>query len=254
MTDNPIVRVPCRLSRITTLLIIAAAVAAAVSYYFKGVLPLAKDILPQLDREPVQETTHEERFVFSYAEKRYLVEPVAKYSLYGLVVSHNDISAFWDIYHDKTSVDIKDLCVIWGHNTVDNNFRQLKYRSEPWSCLCSTNSIEVFRNFRQDQMSNNHLLAGDESVREQIRNAHVGDQIYFQGLLVNYAPEDKPDLLRKTSTVRTDTGNGACEVVFVTDFRILKPHNARWHALYIFAKRVLLLLLVLKLVLFVIVP
>jgi hypothetical protein len=37
---------------------------------------------------------------------------------------------------------------------------------------------------------------------------------------------------RGSSTVRTDRGNGACEVVYVTEFEILREANAAWRTLY----------------------
>ena len=37
---------------------------------------------------------------------------------------------------------------------------------------------------------------------------------------------------RGSSTVRDDRGNGACEVVYVTEFEILREANAAWRALY----------------------
>jgi hypothetical protein len=41
---------------------------------------------------------------------------------------------------------------------------------------------------------------------------------------------------RGTSTVRTDTGNGACETIYVSEFQILKKANTRVRAVYHVAK------------------
>jgi hypothetical protein len=54
---------------------------------------------------------------------------------------------------------------------------------------------------------------------------HVGDQVHFRGYLVDYTG---PAGTRVSSTVRTDTGNGACEVVYVEGFEILDSTNRLW--------------------------
>jgi hypothetical protein len=37
---------------------------------------------------------------------------------------------------------------------------------------------------------------------------------------------------RRSSTVRNDRGNGACEVVYVTEFEVLREANASWRSLH----------------------
>jgi len=58
----------------------------------------------------------------------------------------------------------------------------------------------------------------------------VGDQIYFKGYLAEYAHSNRT-FTRGTSTSRTDTGNGACETVYVEDYQILRQANRAgdWH-------------------------
>ena len=58
---------------------------------------------------------------------------------------------------------------------------------------------------------------------------HVGDQVHFRGYLAEYSHGG--GFKRGTSIVRTDTGNGACETVFVEDVEILKPGGGPWRKL-----------------------
>jgi len=81
------------------------------------------------------------------------------------------------------------------------------------------------------QLSNNHLLANDGWVNEQIMSAEPGDQIAFSGVLASYSHSDG-QFERGSSTIRTDTGNGACETIFLQDFRIVKKANQGWRKLY----------------------
>ena len=68
-----------------------------------------------------------------------------------------------------------------------------------------------------------------KKLSRRILKVRPGDQIYFKGYLVNYS-QPANQFFRGTSTVRDDTGNGACETVFVTDFKILKRANPVWRA------------------------
>jgi hypothetical protein len=233
-------------SKLTSLLLCLTLVICAVAYFKKAALPDHHSILPGLAKDPIQKGIKEKDFPFAYGDKTYVIQPVAQYELWGLVVSHNDIAEFSDIYHTKNSVDIKDLCVIWGDNIATDDYKRIKFWSEPFSCQFYTNSPVVLRTFERTQIANNHLLSEDERVREQIREAHVGDQIHFKGRLVNYYPQQQSEAVRKTSTTRQDTGNGACEVVLVDQFEILKKANAGWWKLFRASEVLLVVLVVAK--------
>lgn len=240
--------------KLLNILIIATLLLIGVSYKKLQQFPSPSQILPKLHSDPVQSATSREKFDFDYEGATYTVEPVAEYEISGLIVSHNNISSIGDIYHTSKSVDIKDLCVIWGENLKDGNFKQFKYWSEPWTCFFQTNSNEALKKFQPDQLSNNHLLSSSARVRELIREAKVGDQVSFSGMLVNYYPRGEADLRRKTSTIRADTGQGACEVVFVDNFKIDKEWLPGWSIAYRCSKIMFWMLIILKILGLIILP
>ena len=61
--------------------------------------------------------------------------------------------------------------------------------------------------------------------------AGPGDEVRIKGVLANYQ-NTATGFDRGTSISRTDTGNGACETIYVTDFEIAKEANRGWRALY----------------------
>ena len=99
----------------------------------KGRLVTSEDIEAPLLQEPAQGSTMRESFEFEYKDQQCRVQPVAAYELWGLVVSHNNIESIADLYHDSTSVDTKDLCVIWGGNLEGDDFRQVEFKSGSWT-------------------------------------------------------------------------------------------------------------------------
>ena len=64
------------------------------------------------------------------------------------------------------------------------------------------------------------------ALREQVGKIRVGDQVRFRGYLASYSNDTGSK--RGTSTTRTDTGNGACETIFVEDFQILRGATSFW--------------------------
>jgi hypothetical protein len=209
--------------KLTEIAFLLAAALTLVSWLMKGRLPEPREIAPELLTEPVQEPTTSEPFSFDYRGRGCRVRPVARYELAGVVVSHNDIESFADLYHDSSSVDTKDLCVVWGPNLERSDFRRVDYRSGSFTCY--------FRHppgvrFSRRGLGNNHLITDSAAVRERIAAVRVGDQVLIRGLLVDYQMEDWRDVWRRTSTVRADDG---CEVIFVESIEVLRRGTPGWY-------------------------
>lgn len=83
-------------------------------------------------------------------------------------------------------------------------------------------------------------MTNNNDLKKQLLSVETGDVVRFKGWLADYK-NIHSGLQRKTSTVRTDTGNGACEVVFINDFEILKKANPFWRTLYQISKASLFL-------------
>jgi hypothetical protein len=212
--------------RLVAIALAAALVALAASFVMKRRLVEPEAIDPVLLRPPEQGPTTREPFTFTYRGRACRVRPVAEYRLSGLVVSHNDVESFADIYHDTSSVDTKDLCLLWGRSLETSDFHQVDFSSGPFTCY--------FRypqgiRFDPKELANNHLITDDDDIRTRLGAVHVGDQVRLAGLLVDYQMEDWRDVWRETSTTRNDDH---CEVVFVDRLDVLRQAAPRWHRLY----------------------
>lgn len=213
-----------------------ASLYIGLALYLGGKYYIAKfddklDIDRSVRRDPIQEPLNKTPFPFEYRGHRYQIEPVAAYAISGLVVSRNDISSVFDAYHTKDSVDFRDICLVWGSNVGSGVFRKFKFWSMPWSCHYQTDDRAALDSFNESQISNNHLLSADPAIRETISKMEIGDQVRLQGFLVNYWPLEASELVRRTSTTRNDTGNGACEVLWVERAEFLRRGGTNWHIL-----------------------
>ena len=234
------------LQRLLQLVFLLSLVLVVSSCWQKDQLPASGFYDQSLLTEPSQTETSMAPFQTEANGIVYQIEPEFDYSLQGVVVSFHDSDTWWDIYHHKDwkdFINIKDLCVIWGRNVDSEVYRQMEFKNTTWTCWAYWPSREVARRFSMHQLSNNHLLANDPSVHQAIMEAEPGDQISFEGVLAGYS-HSNGKFQRGTSTNRTDTGNGACETVFVNDFQIVKKANKGWRLTYSLSRVILVLSLI----------
>ncbi len=213
-------------------------------------LPERSEVMIDMLQSPLQTISSRTDFSFPYRGKTFNVKPVADYELWGLVVSKNNINALFNIYSDKNSVNLKDICVVWGKNIENGIFRDknISFSSGEWTCYSTWNG-GLNGTFYPNNLSNNHLLTSDSLVQKLIRTVNIGDQIHLQGSLVDYA-EVGENNYRMTSISRDDSNQtsrsrGACEIVYVDKFEILKHNQATWHFInnlskYLFASLIII--------------
>lgn len=226
------------------------------SLIYKDRLPVPDDFLSDQLEDPVQTPTQRTPFWVEAGGQRYRLTPVYDYTLEGVIVSHHDAGAFSDIWHhDKWQdfINLRDLCVIWGHNVSSGVYREMKFENDSWTCWAYWPDAETADRFKMTQLSNNHLLVDDASIKHRLMAAETGDQIRISGMLTSYE-NPANGFKRGTSTRRDDTGNGACETLYVKDFELVHKANNRWRSLYSFAKWTLGLSITLFLILFFVIP
>jgi len=210
---------------IRTILIINVFIFA-VTLFYKNSLPKSSQISNKLLQWPSQTETSREPFTIEKEGIEYTVTPKYEYELYGLIVSDYNSENIFDIMHKNDPLNTKDLCVIWGENLENNNFKKVKYTHGEFTCFYRYSDSQM--NFKHTQLSNNHLLPDNDEIYKKIKNTAVSDQIHLKGYLANYSISntEQGDLGKRTTSIsREDTGNGACEVIYVNDFEILKKGN-----------------------------
>jgi hypothetical protein len=210
------------------MLALVGCVAGAGYFSLREIaLPDASAIDPTIkEGEPLQEVGFRPAFTTIIGEYTYTLTPRATYDIAGLVVSQHRGDALFNLYHKVDPGNIKDVCVVWGEDITNGSYRKVRYRSEEFTCYYSWSGT-LSPPFKPEKASNNHLIPADEAIAERIRAIHVGDQIRMRGLLVDYtvARDGREILTRRTSLTRADTGNGACEILYVTDLAVILPGN-----------------------------
>ncbi|MGD2173240.1 MAG: hypothetical protein PVI79_12070 [Gammaproteobacteria bacterium] len=237
-------------------LFVISLLAAILLYFIKDALPPAAFYDLDSLGDPLQRETRQSGFVTSVNGEKYLINPRFDYRLDGVVVSYHDADDFSDIWHHgdwKDFINLRDLCVVWGSNVETGVYLQMDFHNDSWTCWFSWPNREVGKRFRKAQLSNNHLLIDDEALKARLMQVEPGDQIRLTGMLAEYS-NPANGFFRSTSTSRLDTGNGACETIYVTGFEIVRKANPNLRRYYAIAKWTAILSLVGSAILFLVAP
>ena len=222
------------LRKLAKVILPAAALVFVVSFFMRNRLPDKSLVLEPLLQDPIQtEDGVPEPFEVTRKNVTYTVTPLFGYELWGMIVSYHHSASFVDISHKQWNdfLNTKDICVIWGRNAESGVYSRMTFRNRDFTCFYRYPDQETGELFTESCLSNNHLLPADALVADAILKARKGDQVRLKGWLVSYGIKGAP-YSRRSSTVRNDRGNGACEVVYVTEFEVLRKANAGWRTLH----------------------
>ncbi len=210
----------------TNALIVASFLWFLASFWNRNDLPGHIDYVNEIADEPRQKNTDRQSFEAVWNDVRYTIHPQYDYDIVGMIVSyrhHDNNSRMHRLADDH--LNMLDVCVIWGDNAGGAQLDKLSFWNGIFTCNVKTRDRVAWESFDMNQMSNNHLISDDEYIRDSVRNIRVGDQIRIQGVLASYV---SPGGERGTSTTRTDTGDGACETIFVDRFEVIRPARNMW--------------------------
>jgi hypothetical protein len=212
--------------RINNILIATSFLWLLVSFWNRNDLPGNIEYVSEIANEPEQTATREKPFYATVNDVKYLIEPEYAYDLTGMIVSYRHHEGNSRMHRQANDhLNIADVCVVWGDNTK-SQLQKLDFWNGIFTCNVFTRDMQAWESFDMNQLSNNHLISDDDFIRRQTRKIQIGDQIRVRGYLASYS--NPGGGRRGTSTTRTDTGDGACETVFVESFRIVQPATSYW--------------------------
>jgi len=187
-------------------------------------------ISPEILTEPVQEKiARPESIDLEIRGYSYRLTPVYEFEINALVVSKFNYK--FGIYRSDSVFPV-DLCMIWGDNIARKAYKNMSLR---FFHDCRWCEVEWWGNldFNMRQLANCHLVTNKKNILDKINRIVIGDQLKIKGKLVNIEGRlvSKPDkytprqLSWRSSVTRTDTGAGACEIIYVEDIIFLKKAN-----------------------------
>lgn len=223
---------------------ILCAALFVLSLFKVNSLPHYAALDQSLRSEPAQEAITMPPFSVEKNGYAYRVVPLYDFSFSGLVVTYHHSSSWIDSSHRewKDVLNIADISVIWGANVSSDDYRRVRFSHGDWTGYFA---CPYGVTFDPRCFANIHIVTADPALEERVLRLRPGDQVHMQGYLVNYT-HDTDTFYRNTSITRDDTGNGACEILYVKNMAVIAEANRTWR----FAHRVSLIAGVISLVMF----
>tara|TARA_R110002049_G_scaffold30729_8_gene105063 strand:+ start:1083 stop:1811 length:729 start_codon:yes stop_codon:yes gene_type:complete len=211
------------------LLIISSALLLLLCWWNRNHLPADMRLVPELASEPRQTRASKTGFEASFKGVDYAITPQYDYELYGLVVSfrHHDGNSRMH-RQSNDHLNMLDVCVLWGDTAASPLLNEITFWNGIFTCNVQTRDQAAWDAFDIYELSNNHLISDDPRLREKLRDIRIGDQIRVRGYLASYASANGGT--RGTSTTRLDTGDGACETIYVQEFDIVRKASNFWRS------------------------
>ena len=153
----------------------------------------------------------------------------AKYDITAIVTSVYDYYG----YDDYAALVPRDVCLAWGD--LGKNYLEGKVEFEQNERKCSVKvpeELDYLLNTRQSiygkestiaTMSNNHIISSTVEIRDKVLSLKPREKIRMTGFLVDIIyGTAHPTFHMMTSLSRDDSGDGACEIFYVTSIETLK--------------------------------
>lgn len=195
-------------------------------FFIRAAVPKEYEIINSLAElpDPVQENLlggRVEKVVFG---KNVDIIYGAEYTIYGRVIgTYSPLPT-----NVRDAVSPMDIALSWGFLAQDTYDNAMIFTSLPSRFLrFETYHMSVFNGvggMREvgNHLSNNHVIPKDSTIKTLLKKVQVDDFIKLEGYLVTVQVEGDRYPVLQSSAVRTDSGAGACEVMYVTDIKWLK--------------------------------
>lgn len=137
---------------------------------------------------------------------------LAEYAIEGVVKSKKKYSDY------PAQVARYDFALAWGDLNKEEIDEYIKYsQSGRWCHYRYSLECPVNQEYISSHSANVHLIHKDEDILNKIKRVRKNEYVQLKGYLVNVNFKDGP---WKSSLTRTDTGNGACEIMYVTNIAV----------------------------------
>jgi hypothetical protein len=154
-----------------------------------------------------------DRDAFELRKGDYSVRPLATFSLSARVLSRADYS--WDAGATLAPVD---LALGWGRMSDSAVLDKISISQSGRFYFWRVREFPIPEREIIESSANMHLIPADAAVEREIKRTRDGDIVEFDGYLVEV---DGPKGYRWISSLtRSDSGAGACELVWVEHFAI----------------------------------
>lgn len=145
--------------------------------------------------------------------KGYSITPLETFAIEARVLSAEHYS-----FGREADLSPVDLALGWGKMSDEAILKDIKISQSNRFYYWRVDAFPIPRREIETQSANMHMIPADDSIASKLKSIKTGQVVKIKGFLVR---ADAPDGWHWSSSLtREDTGNGACEVVFVKEITV----------------------------------
>ena len=142
---------------------------------------------------------------------------IARYKVSAIILSKKRYVSDW-----TSIISPLDFALGWGDVAKSENLEHIKVRQTMrWYRYKFDNECAITQQYISTHSSNHHIIPANNNIRKAILSTKKNNAIVLEGYLVNVSGKYKGgNVTWRSSETRTDTGNGSCEIMYVTSVKI----------------------------------
>ena len=144
-------------------------------------------------------------------------KPIAQYKISAVILSKKKYFTDW-----TSIISPLDFALGWGDVAKSENLEHIEVRQTMrWYRYRFDNECAITQNYISTHSSNHHIIPANDNIRKAVLFAKKNDKIVLEGFLVNVSGKYKGgNVTWRSSNSRTDTGDGSCEIMYVTSIKL----------------------------------
>lgn len=188
------------------ILVILLGYGAFHHYQHRPVIHGAGEIAPN---EPVQTNTH----AVDIRLNDFTLSPLANYDIEARVLSTED-------YHAGTEAEISptDLAVGWGPMSDEKVLIKIDISQGNRFFFWHVKEFPIPQHEIEVHAANMHIVPSNDYVKRLLTKVRTGQIVHIKGQLIEAKKANGWHW--RSSLSREDTGNGACELMYVTELSV----------------------------------
>jgi hypothetical protein len=166
-----------------------------------------------VSQEPFQDNNIAvEPFILETNEARFKVTPLARYYIAARIVGIKEYFSDWN-----SLISPMDLALAWGGLAEPDYKRYIKYEQHDRWYFYRFNNSPFDKQYITRHSANTHIIPATDNVMNGLYKLQVGQLVALDGYLVRVdAKYNGKSYWWQSSLTREDSGDGACEVMYVT--------------------------------------
>lgn len=193
-------------------LLLALAALLALSVWHRAHRPIAHapgEIAPDV---PLQQAL--DAPATPWHDGDYSIKPLARFSITARVLSRADYR-----FDREAGLAPIDLALGWGRMSDSTVLDKIDISQSGRFYYWRVNKFPIPEREIIESSANMHLIPGNASIEREIKRTRDGDVVEFDGYLVEV--DGANGFKWASSLTRSDSGAGACELVWVEHFDIV---------------------------------